>query len=171
MVIPGDDPLFRDAIQGLRNGDFTRLDPLFEDGRIGEWFNAGLFDAAPDAAAEALSCACFNGRTAVAESLLERGVDPLAGNGTGMNAFHWAVNRGQLETVGMLIRRGVPLETRNSYGGTVLGAAVWAALNEPKPDHVAIIKALAQAGADLSESGYPTGNHPIDEVLRKHGAE
>ena len=57
-----------------------------------------------------------------------------------MNAFHWAANRGQLKTVEMLARHGVPLEIRNSYGGTVLGTAVWSAIHEPKPDHIAIIK-------------------------------
>jgi hypothetical protein len=170
-TISSDDPEFRDAIQGLRNGDFTRLDPLFEaEGRIVEWSRAGLFDGEPQALAEAFSCACFNGRTAVASFLLDQGVDPSAGAGTGMNAFHWAVNRGQSETVDMLLMRGVPLEVRNSYGGTVLGAAVWAAIHEPKPDHPAIIEALIRAGADLAGAEYPTGNEAVDEVLRMNGA-
>src|SRR5947208_10012554 len=140
------DPLFRDAIQGLRRGDFSRLEPLLDD-QIVEWHRLGLFEGELEALAEAFSCACFNGKTDVAEYLLDQDVDPLAGSGTGMNGFHWAANRGQLKTVEMLARRGVPLETRNSYDGTVLGTAVWSAIHEPKPDHIAIIEALIRAGA------------------------
>jgi hypothetical protein len=163
------DPLFRDAIQGLRRGDFSRLEPLLEH-QIVEWHRLGLFEGEPEALAEAFSCACFNGKTDVAEYLLNQDVDPLAGSGTGMSGSHWAANRGQLKTVEMLARRGVPLETRNSYGGTVLGTAVWSAIHEPKPDHIAIIEALIRAGANLGEAGYPTGNEAVDEVLRRNGA-
>jgi hypothetical protein len=35
----------------------------------------------------------------------------------------------------MLIRREVPLEITNNYGGTVLGTAVWSANREPRPIH------------------------------------
>jgi Ankyrin repeats (many copies) len=166
------DPVFQDALMGLRRGDFSRLEPLLDGGgqcRIVDWHRMGLFDDEPEALAEAFSCACFLGRTEVAEYLLDHGVDPLSGSGTGMNAFHWAANRGQLETTRMLIRRGVPLEIRNDYGGTVLGATVWAAIHEPKADHLAIIDALIQAGANLDEVEYPTGNEPVDEMLQRHG--
>jgi hypothetical protein len=126
-----DDALFREAVQGLQRGDFTRLAPLLEDRplerrpyRIIEWYNRGYFAGEPAALAEALTCACFLGRTGVAEFLLDRGVDPAAGAGTGLNAFHWAANRGQSEAVRLLLRRKAPLETRSMYGGTVLGTAV-----------------------------------------------
>src|SRR5882724_9908127 len=98
--------LFSDAVAGLLRGDFSALEPLFRQPsadplkcRIVEWYEAGCFDEHPQALAEALSCACFLGCTQVAEFLLNHGVDPVAGDGTGMNAFHWAANRGQLETV------------------------------------------------------------------------
>jgi hypothetical protein len=67
----------------------------------------------------------------------------------------------------MLIRRGVPLEIRNGYAGTVLGAAVWAAIHEPKPDHLAIIEALPRAGAKRDEAEYSTGNADVDEAPRR----
>jgi len=57
------------------------------------------------------------------------------------------------------------------YGGTVLGQAVWSAINESKVDHVAIIEALLAAGAKIEEADYPTGNERIDELLRRHGAK
>jgi hypothetical protein len=169
-----DDALFREAVQGLRRGDFSRLAPLFEDRpperrpcRIIEWYNRGYFAVEPTALAEALTCACFLGRTGVAEFLLDRGVDPAAGAGTGLNAFHWAANRGQSEAVRLLIRRKAPLETRSMYGGTVLGTAVWSAINEPRPDHLIIIEELLVAGARSGEAGYPTGHEQVDAVLRR----
>ena len=168
---------FREAVQGLERGDFSRLAPLLEDRplerrscQIIEWYDQGYFAAEPAALAEALTCACFLGRTGVAEFLLDRGVDPAAGAGTGLNAFHWAANRGQSETVRLLIRRKAPLETRSMYGGTVLGTAVWSAINEPRPGHLQIIEDLLVAGARLVEAGYPTGHEQVDAVLRRYGA-
>jgi hypothetical protein len=160
---------FRDAVQGLKAGDFSRLEPLFNDDspadghrcRIIEWYEAGLFTDEPRALREALTCACFLGRTSVADYLLAQGVDPSAGANTGLDGFHWAANRGQLETLMLLIGRKAPLETRSMYGGTVLGTAVWSAI---------IIEALIEAGARLDGVGYPTGNERIDKVLRRYGA-
>ena len=168
--------LFRDAIRGLKAGDFSRLEPLFKGDspaeghrcRIIEWCEGGLFADEPAALAEALTCACFLGRTSVAEYLISRGVDPSAGAGTGLDGFHWAANRGQLETVLQFIRSKASLETRSMYGGTVLGTAVWAAINEPRGEQVRIIEALIEAGASLDNVGYPTGDERVDEVLRAH---
>jgi hypothetical protein len=123
---------FQEIITGLLAGDFSRLAPLFADdapeaGRrcaIIGWIEQGLFVKEPKALAEALTCACFNGCTSVAETLLKQGVDPEAGNGTGLNAFHWAVNRRQLEIVRLLLGRQTRLETRSMYGGTMLGTTV-----------------------------------------------
>jgi hypothetical protein len=170
---------FSCAVQGLLRGDFSRLEPLFDRQQspeqnqchILEWYKKGYFENEPEALQEALTCACFLGRTDVAEFLLRQGVNPTAGNKTGVNAFHWAANRGQLETVKFLIRENLPLETRNMYDGTVLGMTVWSAIHEPRPDHFAIIEALIEAGARLDASGYPTGNERIDELLRRHGAK
>jgi len=59
----------------------------------------------------------------------------------------------------------------NMYGGTVLGCAVWSAINEPRVDHIAIIEALLAAGAKIEEADCPTGNERVDDVLRRHGAK
>jgi len=172
-----DDPVWRDALRGLEGGGFSRLEPLFapsadgDKSRIVVWYEKGYFDGEPKALAEALTCACFLGRTGVAEFLLNEGVDPGARMGTGLSAFHWAANRGNLDTVKLLIERKAPLEQRNMYDGTVLGCTVWSALNEPRFDHIAIIEALLTAGANIDEAEYPTGNERVDEVLRRHGAK
>jgi hypothetical protein len=166
---------FDDAVRGFLAGDFSRLAPLVEtpaDGsmcQVSRWYEQGLFAEESAALAEAFSCACFNGCMAAIEYLLARGVDPSGGMLTGLNAFHWAVNRGELRAVELLIRHGAPLETRNAYGGAVLGAAVWAAVHEPKADHLAIIEALLEAGADVQEAAYPSGDDRVDEMLRQYG--
>lgn len=174
-----DDPVWRDAVRGLERGDFSRLEPLFVTDpsidadvcRLVDWCEKGYFEDEPNALAEALSCACFLGRTSVAEYLLNKGVDPAAGNGTGLSAFHWAANRGNLDTVRLLIKHGAPLEQKNMYGGTVLGCTTWSAIYEPRMDHISIIEALLAAGANINEADYPTGNQRVDEVLKRHGAK
>lgn len=111
MTAGNDDATFSDALEGLHRGDFSRLEPLFGDrsGRSGkpqivEWHEQGRLRDQPEALAEALTCASFLGRTSVAEYLLKQGVHPSGGAGTGLDALHWAANRGQLEAVRLLIR-------------------------------------------------------------------
>ena len=167
---------FGEVVRGLIAGDFSRLAPLFEppaDGSacpITRWYDRGLFTHEPKALAEAFSCACFNGFTQVVEYFLSKGIDPNGGINTGLNAFHWAANRGQLEVVEVLLRHHASLETRNAYGGTALGCAAWSAVHEPRPKHFAIIEALLNAGANVSAAEYPSGDDRVDEVLRRYGA-
>jgi hypothetical protein len=163
-----------DAIKGLIAGDFSRLEPIFVSEssdeplrcQFIEWYQNGVFADHPRAVAEALTCACFLGYRDVARHLLDAGVDPSAGAGTGLNAFHWAANRGQLQVVKLLIERKAPLEERSMYDGTVLGTAVWAAVHEAKPNHQEIIETLINAGARIEEAEYPSGDDRIDELLR-----
>jgi hypothetical protein len=168
---------FAEVVRGLIAGDFSRVAPVFKIPANGSscpilrWYDDGLFDGEPKALAEAFSCACFNGFTQVVEYFLSKGVSPDGGMNTGLNAFHWAANRGQLDVVEVLIRHDASLETQNAYGGTVLGCAVWSAVHEPKPKHVQIVEALLKAGAKVSAAEYPSGDARIDEVLRRYGAK
>lgn len=161
------------ALRGLQRGDFSLLEPAFtrsgtEEPAIMRWCREGRFDGHPNELAEALTCACFLGALETAEFLLRRGVAAVGGDGTGLNAFHWAANRGQLGSVQLLLRHGAPLEVRNAYGGTVLGGAVWAAVNEPKPAHLTVIEELLRGGAAVSEAEYPTGNANLDALLARY---
>jgi ankyrin repeat protein len=173
------DPIFRAAVRDLEEGNFSRLEPLFRNlaasshpsCQIIEWYDLGYFKVEPKALDEALSCACFNGCTSVAKFLMDRGVDRLAGFGTGMNGFHWAANRGHLETVKLLIERKVPMEVENMYGGTVLGCTVWSAVHQPCANQMEVIEALLEAGANVDAGEYPSGNARVDEILRRHGAK
>lgn len=167
---------FQEAVQGFIAGDFSRLAPLFERHSddtpcaVVRWYEDGWFATEPKALAEAFTCACFNGHAQIVEYFLARGVDPSGGCETGLNAFHWAANRGQLQVVEILIRAKAALETLNAYGGTVLGCAVWSAIHEPRADHLPIIAALLDAGAQVEAAAYPSGDERVDEVLRRHGA-
>ncbi|HXG44545.1 MAG TPA: ankyrin repeat domain-containing protein [Gemmatimonadales bacterium] len=173
-----DEAHFRDAVQGLLHGDFSRLEPLFAPGpgagaapaRIVAWHEQGRFQAEPEALAEALTCACFLGRTEVAERFLEHGVAPPGGAGTGLNALHWAANRGQVEAVRLLLRWKAPLESRNRYGGNALDTAIWSAIHEPRSGQREVIALLLEAGARLDGEAYPTGDQEIDAMLRQSGA-
>jgi ankyrin repeat protein len=165
---------FEEARRGLMAGDFSRLAPLFQapaDGGpcpIIEWYGAGVFAPAPEALAEAFTCACFNNCTDVIEHLLAHGVDPNGGTATGLDALHWAANRGQLKAVEMLLRNKAALETQNGYGGTVLGCAVWSAVHEPRPDHLRIIELLLEAGARGGAVDQPSGNEHVDRLLERY---
>ena len=95
----------------------------------------------------AFICACLYGRTQVVDYLLQRGVNPRAGEDIGQTGMHFAAHAGHLDTIKLLIERKVPLDVLNVYGGTVLGQAEWSQAHEPKPNHPAIIDALKAAQA------------------------
>jgi hypothetical protein len=161
--------LFRDAVHALDAGNYSLLENLLVQHGV-SLIDLLVAAGEPKAPMEqALTWACMLGRTSDAEFLLDKGVDPLAGDNTGLNGFHYAASGGHLDVVKLLIERRVPLEITNMYGGTVLGQAVWSAINETKVDHIAIIEALLEAGARVEKAGYPTGNERVDEVLRRHG--
>jgi nicotinamidase-related amidase len=169
------DGKWQEVLQGLTRGDFSQLEPHFtpdytaEDVRchILDYYEQGAFENEPQALAEALTCACFLGRTGIAEYLLQRGVDVTAGIGTGLSAFHWAANRGHLATVQLLLKHNAPLEMRNRYDGTVLGGTLWAALHERlRADHLAIVETLLAAGAHME----PEWQQEIEELRQRAAA-
>lgn len=172
--IPDNSWTFEAVVAALLRGDFTLLAPVFQTtltaSPIREWVETGKLATELQPIHEAATCAAFLGNTELVEWLLDHGADPIRGAGTGMNALHWACNRGQRETVLALLARDTPLELRNQYGGTVLGATVWAAVHEPRPMHLAIIEALLTHGADVREAEYPSGSADVDQLLRDHGA-
>jgi ankyrin repeat protein len=166
-----------DAVQALRNGDFSRLAPYCDRDSTSqcipllEWHASGSLDAEPSLAAEALTCACFNGAVDAAAALLDRGVVPSAGDATGLDALHWAVNRGRLEVVTLLLARGVDVEQRNMHDATALGTAVWSAIHEPRSTHAPIIRALLAAGANAGAVSVPSGSAEVDELIVAHRAD
>jgi tetratricopeptide (TPR) repeat protein len=125
-------------------------------------------ELAPTASEEALGngfvWACAYGCDDVVAFLLDHGVDPSFGVGVGMTGLHLAAHEGHLDTVKLLLAHGAPLEAKNSYGGTVLGQALWSVIHHPRPEHREIVETLLAAGAQVGEDWF-TGNRSIDELL------
>lgn len=167
----------------LDKGNFSALQkdlggPEAFDGQIIAWHDEGKFDNEPEVLAEALSCACMLGRTETARYLIDAGVDPYAGMKTWLAGPHYAVSGGHVETLRMLLRKGIALEIKNGYGGTVFDQAIWSAINEPKPGHVEIIEMLIESGAEVDPQyvdwwpeqnvADPAVKDRVSELLRRH---
>lgn len=146
--------LFRYAVAAMERGDFTALEESigkerFRD-QIVAWHSGGLFDDHKETVYEILSASCMLGQTETAKYLIEAGVDPYAGMRTWLAGPHYAVSSGRLETVKMLLEKKIPLEVENKYGGTLLGQALWSAINEHTGTHAEIIELLIDAGAKVA---------------------
>jgi ankyrin repeat protein len=98
---------------------------------------------------EAFTNACLYGRTAVAEFMLKCGIALEAADGGAQTGLHMAAYGGHLDTVKMLLQWNAPLEVKNSYDGTPLSTALWAAYNNTKTDHPQIVETLIAAGAKI----------------------
>lgn len=115
--------------------------------------------------------ACAGGHKGVVEFLLDNGVDLADGGQDGQTPLHWAVIFGQLEMVKLLLKFKPPLESRNIYGGTVLGQTMWSAAHGGDPKvYAEIIETLIAAGAIVPPRHVPV-NEPIDDLLRRYGSE
>ena len=177
------DDLWQRALYHLDKGNFSSLKDLLGgpdafDTRIIDWFDEGKFDSEPDALAEAFTCACMLGRLKAAKHLLDNGVDPYAGMKTGLSGFHYAASGGHLDVIKLLIERNVPMEIKGMYDNTVLGQALWSAVNEHTDDHAEIVELLINAGAYLwpgtlewwneQNVPYQATKERIAKVLERH---
>lgn len=114
--------------------------------------------------------ACQYGRDAVVEFLIRLGLNPAAHDVHGQTGPHHAVIGGHLETLRLLLKHDPPLEAMNSYGGTVLGQALWSAAHGGDAEvYIAILETLIAAGAKLPERHVPV-NPKIDGWLEEHGS-
>lgn len=112
--------------------------------------------------------ACQFGRNRVVEFLIARGVDLSARDHNGQTGLHHAAMGAQVETVRLLVKNNAPLEVKNNYGGTVLGQALWSAVNGISPKlYLPIIELLLEAGAQV-ESGM---ENELARLLRRRRAE
>lgn len=145
--------LFHYAVAAMERGDFSALESTLGEAnfhsQIVDWYESGMFDTEQETLAEVLSASCMLGQTRTAEYLIDKGVDPYAGMRSWLAGPHYAVSSGRLETVKMLLEKKVPMEVENRYGGTLLGQALWSAINEHKDDHAEIIEQLIEAGAHV----------------------
>ncbi len=125
-------------------------------------------NATPNQLQQGLLFACQYGHNTVIEFLIEKGADLTAAGNNGQTALHWAVVGGHPETVKLLLKYRPPLEATNSYGGTVLGQALWSASHDGDPvNYRGILEALVEAGARLPNR-HARVNQEIDEWLAQH---
>ena len=116
----------------------------------------------------ALLAACKFGRSDVAAYLLDLGVNPNAKDGDAMTALHWASASGLLDVMNVLIAKGAQLESRNTWGGTVVDSTVWFASNATVRgiDYTTVVRRLLEAGADAAEIyPFPTGVETLDQII------
>lgn len=88
----------------------------------------------------------------------------------GYTPLHNAAWAGSGDLVELLIARGHPVDIRDPvYDATPLGYALFDCLVEkrhPEGEFPRVVKVLLEAGSPLKGIKYPTGNAPVDEVLR-----
>jgi Ankyrin repeats (3 copies) len=112
-----------------------------------------------------------SGQKDVVEFLLTKGVDLADGGPVGQTPLHWAVIDGQVEMVKLLLKYNPPLESRNIYGGTVLGQTLWSAAHGGNPKvYAEIIETLIASGANVPPRHVPV-NRLIDDLLRRYDSE
>jgi hypothetical protein len=108
----------------------------------------------PENLERGLLWACQYGHIEVVSFLVQHGA-PLNGQtGTGQSPLHWAVIGGNVEAIKLLLSKGADLEQKNRYGGTVLGQALWSALNGApamEARYLQVISVLIDAGARIED--------------------
>jgi ankyrin repeat protein len=101
--------------------------------------------------------------------MFDVGLDPSTASYDAMNALHWGAFYGHAGVVEVCLRQGVPMEERNSYGGTALATALYSALALQRGDAQAPpIRLLLDAGADpapIRACPFPTGYPELDALL------
>ena len=130
------------------------------------------FDVPRDARSQialALVWACKFNRTEVAEFLLDEGVDPSAKDDNAMTTLHYAAANGNVPLIENLLARGVSLEARNDWDGTVLDSTIHFARHMPVTgvDYPAVIELLIARGANV-KAAYPSGDARFDSLLERH---
>ena len=157
--------LRRRLVEILLNAGATGADSIAGAASLGRLDLVQRFSPTRDEMQAAFRAACEYGRTAVAEFLLERGVEIGAQDGNGMTGLHVAAMGPYLDTVKMLLSRKAPLEPKNVWGGSVLGGTLWASVHyDPNADYAPIVEALLRAGAHVE----PYFQERINEIRRRH---
>jgi hypothetical protein len=118
----------------------------------------------------ALRYAAGFGQIESVEFLLQHGADIADGGDDGQTPTHYSVIFGRLDILKALLKHHPPLESRNRYGGTVLGQALWSAAHGGDPGlFIEIIETLLEAGAQIKPE-HPRVNDRVDAFLASRGS-
>ncbi|MDA0710380.1 MAG: ankyrin repeat domain-containing protein [bacterium] len=162
---------YLDGAEALVRGG-ARIDTLVAVASLGRLNLVDSFFSRADGVEQgrALVDASRFGQTEMVANLLDRGVAAGSVNRDDMSALHWAAAHCHGEIVRLLLNRRASLETKNKWGGTVLGFTVFSACTHPDADrdYVAMIETLLAAGARVVAAKYPTGLDRVDAVLRRY---
>jgi hypothetical protein len=131
--------------------------------------------AAQVSAPQSLHSAIARGDYGAAIKMIEQGADIEAKDpGAGASAIHYAVMKGEMPLVGLLVQRGADVNSRTKSGTTPLHTAVLYRRTE-------IAEYLIGKGADVnaksSSGATPLGLalaanfHTLEKMLRTHGAQ
>ncbi len=100
--------------------------------------------------------------------MAEVGFDLRAQGWDGATALHWACCHGHAETVKFLLDRGAPLVAAAGSFGTPLHTTIHCQWGRDG-DHPQVLRHLLEAGCDVPEGAFPTGNAALDAVYRGCG--
>ena len=107
--------------------------------------------------------------------LLEEGMDVEARDpGSGASPLHYAVMKGRMQIVDLLLSRGADVNSRTRNGTTPLHTAALYARKEVAErllEKQADINAVSNSGATPLALAAAARNHPIAEMLRGRGAK
>lgn len=115
----------------------------------------------------AFASACHFRQEEIARYFLEIGVNIAAKDKDDMTPLHWAAANGMTDLMEELLRRGAPLEVKNTWGGTVLDSTLYFAVYMPVKgmDYLPVVERLIAAGADTRViEPYP--EHPLIDRVR-----
>ncbi|MFK7767780.1 MAG: ankyrin repeat domain-containing protein [Mariniblastus sp.] len=133
--------------------------------------NSNLFDSLSNIEKKEMARAAWAGKLESVRVMLEFGFDPHLPGDENSTPLDRASFHGFREVVELLLEYdpNPPLDFKNSFGGTPLGACVHGAVHSwmQNTDHVGTARALLNAGANPNSDWLPVENPDLDHLLRE----
>ena len=131
--------------------------------------SATSLDGSVSPAAQGFLWACAYGHDAVIPLFLDRGMPVETKDRFGQTGLHLAAMNCHRSTIQIILQYGSDIEATNSYGGTVLGQALWSAAHARNSDaFLPVINDLCRVGARIPHPLPPISTE-IDRILTSWG--